>query len=172
MEALLSLTALATVLGFVLALAARRFAVENDPRQAAIEAILPGTNCGQCGYPGCAGAAAALLQGQAAPTLCPPGGRAVATQLAQLLGVTAALPETEPCLAMVEESLCIGCCRCLKHCPTDAIVGAAKQINGVLPEACTACGACVDHCPTGAIELKPLPVSLSHWVWPKPAWGV
>jgi electron transport complex protein RnfB len=64
--------------------------------------------------------------------------------------------------------LCIGCCRCSKVCPTDALIGAAKQIHNVLREACTGCSNCVDKCPTEALSMKPVPVTLQHWIWPKP----
>ena len=66
------------------------------------------------------------------------------------------------------EELCIGCCRCSKVCPTDAILGAAKQIHNVFREACTGCSNCVDKCPTEALVMKPVPVTLQHWVMPKP----
>ena len=80
-----------------------------------------------------------------------------------------ALTDTGPQLALVAEEICIGCCRCLKTCPTDAIVGAAKQIHNVIREACTGCGACIDNCPTEAMSMVPVAVSLQHWIWPKPA---
>ena len=53
-------------------------------------------------------------------------------------------------------------------CPTDAIVGAAKQIHNVLREACTGCSSCVEKCPTEALAMKPVPVTVQHWVMPKP----
>ncbi|MBI4986885.1 MAG: RnfABCDGE type electron transport complex subunit B, partial [Rhodocyclales bacterium] len=74
-----------------------------------------------------------------------------------------------PKLAEVREEICIGCCKCLKVCPTDAIVGAAKQIHNVIREPCTRCGNCVEPCPTEAMAMRPVPVTLQHWVWPKPA---
>lgn len=170
--AILSLTVLGLLLGFALGFAAKKFAVETDARVAELEAALPGTNCGQCGFPGCAGAAAALAEGRAPPTVCPPGGRALVQALAKLLGVgvdLSAVADEGPKIAAIEEAICIGCCRCLKDCPTDAIIGAAKQIHSVMREACTGCEACVDRCPTGAIVMEPVPVTLQHWVWPKPA---
>ncbi|MCX8017433.1 MAG: RnfABCDGE type electron transport complex subunit B, partial [Rhodocyclaceae bacterium] len=138
--AILSLTVLGIVLGFGLGFAARKFAVETDANVAAIEALMPGTNCGQCGFPGCAGAAAAIAEGSAPPTICPPGGKALVEAIAQRLGISvdlSAVAEAGPQIALVEEEICIGCCRCLKVCPTDAIIGAAKQIHNVLREACT-----------------------------------
>ncbi|MDR1936045.1 MAG: RnfABCDGE type electron transport complex subunit B [Candidatus Accumulibacter sp.] len=168
----LSLTILGAALGLVLGIAGRFLAVEANARVAELESLLPGTNCGQCGFPGCSGAAAALAEGHAAPTCCPPGGRAVARALAEKLGVSLDLSGVDdegPKLAVVAEDLCIGCCRCVKSCPTDAILGAPKQIHNVLREACTGCAACVEQCLTEAILIQPVPVSLPHWVMPRPA---
>jgi len=169
--AILSITLLGIALGFALGFAAQKFAVETDARVAEIEALMPGTNCGQCGYPGCPGAAAAIAAGEATVTVCPPGGKALATALAAKLGIDADLSgvsDEGPKIATIAEEICIGCCRCIKECPTDAIVGAAKQIHAVMREACTGCGNCVDRCPTEAVKMEPVPVTLQHWVWPKP----
>ncbi|MGF1643252.1 MAG: RnfABCDGE type electron transport complex subunit B [Thiotrichales bacterium] len=169
--AVTSLTLLGVSLGLLLGVAARRLAVPADALVAELEQMLPGTQCGQCGYPGCGGAAQALADGVAPVTLCPPGGRDLAIALAARLGVEADLngiKETGPMLAEVAEELCIGCTRCYKVCPTDAILGAAKHIHGVFREACTACGKCVDVCPTEAIVMVPAPVTLQTWYWPKP----
>jgi len=170
--AILSLTLLGAVLGLGLGVAAKKFHVEADPVTAEVEAMMPGSNCGQCGFPGCSGAAGAVVAGEASATVCPPGGKALAQALAEKLGLSLDLSEVEdkgPQLAIVSEEICIGCCRCTKVCPTDAILGAAKQIHNVIREACTGCGNCVERCPTEALSLKPIPVSLQHWVWPKPA---
>ncbi len=168
--AVASLTLLGAALGLGLGIAARRFAVEADETVAEIAALMPGSNCGQCGFAGCTGAAAAMAAGEAAPTICPPGGRALAEAIAEKLGIAlgAAGADEGPKVALVTEEICIGCCKCLKVCPTDAIVGAAKQIHNVIREACTGCGACVDRCPTEAMAMKPIPVTLQQWVWPKP----
>lgn len=168
--AVASLTLLGAVLGFGLGIAARRFAVEADAAVAEIAALMPGSNCGQCGFAGCAGAAIAMAAGEAAPTICPPGGRALAEAIAEKLGIGlgAAGADQGPMVAAVAEEICIGCCKCLKVCPTDAVVGAAKQIHGVIREACTGCGACVDRCPTAALAMKPVAVTPQQWVWPKP----
>ncbi len=170
--AILSLTLLGTVLGFGLGFAAKKFHVEGDPLAAEIEALMPGSNCGQCGFPGCPGAATAIANGAAPVTVCPPGGKALAEALAAKLGVSvdlSAVADEGPKIAIVAEEICIGCCRCIKVCPTDAILGAAKQIHNVIREACTGCGSCVDRCPTEAMTMQPVPVTLQHWVWPKPA---
>ncbi|MBU1215553.1 MAG: RnfABCDGE type electron transport complex subunit B [Gammaproteobacteria bacterium] len=169
--AIVSLTVLGTVLGLLLGLAARYLRVEGNPIIAEIEQMLPGSQCGQCGYPGCTGAAQALADGSAPVNLCPPGGVALVQALADKLGVEADLSGMEdqgPQVAEVKEEICIGCTRCFKVCPTDAIMGAAQQIHVVFREACTACSKCVDVCPTEALSLQAVPVTLQSWYWNKP----
>jgi len=170
-EAVASLTTLGLVLGLGLGFAARKLKVEGNPLVAELESMLPGSQCGQCGYPGCAGAAQALADGQAPATLCPPGGKDLVAALAAKLGLEvnlAGLADAGPQVALVEETLCIGCTRCFKVGPTDAIMGAAKHIHVVFREACTACGKCVDTCPTMAITMAPVPQTLTSWYWLKP----
>lgn len=174
LAALVSLALLGLALGLGLGYAATRLRVEGNPLVAELETLLPGSQCGQCGYPGCSGAAQALAQGQAAVTLCPPGGKALAEVLAARLGVEldlTGLADTGPRVAEVREELCIGCTRCYKVCPTDAILGSAKQVHAVFREACTACGKCVEACPTEATQLVALPPTLQTWGWGRPAMG-
>lgn len=169
--AVASLTSLGLLLGLVLGVAARKLKVEGNPLVAELEAMLPGSQCGQCGYPGCAGAAQSLADGGAPVTLCPPGGKDLVAALAAKLGVEvdlAGIDESGPQVARVEESLCIGCTRCFKICPTDAVMGAAKHIHVVFREACTACEKCVDVCPTMAISMVGVPATLQSWYWVKP----
>ena len=171
-SAVLSLTALGATLGLGLGVAARRFHVEADAMVETLEALLPGSQCGQCGFPGCAVAAEAIANGSAPVTLCPPGGRALAESLAAKLGVTADLSGVEdklPMVAFINEALCVGCTRCLKRCPTDAIMGASKQIHVVLNEACTGCEQCVELCPSECVEMRVVKPTLQSWHWPKPA---
>lgn len=166
-----SLTVLGAVLGVLLGFASRRFHVEGNPVVAEVETMMPGSNCGQCGFPGCSGAATAIADGSAAPTCCPPGGKSLAAAIAAKLGLTvdlSAMSDDGPKIAVVAEELCIGCCRCSKVCPTDAIIGAAKQVHNVFREACTGCSSCIEKCPTEALVMKPVPVTLQHWVMPKP----
>ncbi len=170
-EAIVGLTALGGGLGVFLGIAAKRLHVDSSPLEGDLEEILPGQNCGQCGYPGCAAAAAAIAKGEAPVTICPPGGRAVAHALADKLCVSVDLSgmnETGPMMAHVDESVCIGCTKCSRKCPTDAILGAAKQVHSVIKDACTGCGACVETCPAEGIRLEPVPVTLQTWYWPKP----
>lgn len=169
--AITSLTILGLSIGFSLGFAAKRFKVEKDPLIDDLASLLPASNCGQCGFPGCAPAAEALVKGDALVTLCPPGGRALAEQLATMLDVSADLSDMEdkgPMLAFVQEATCIGCTRCFKACPTDAIVGAPKQLHTIIASACTGCEACVDICPTECLVMLEIPETLSTWRWPKP----
>lgn len=169
--AIASLTALGLTIGYSLGFVAKRFKVEKDPLVDNIEAMLPASNCGQCGFPGCGQAAEALAKGDAPVTLCPPGGRTLAEELASKLGVDADLTDMEdtgPRVAFVKEATCIGCTRCFKACPTDAIVGAPKMIHTVIANACTGCNACIDACPTECLEMQEIPQTLSTWRWPKP----
>lgn len=170
-EAMLTLLGIGLLLGAGLGIAARYFHVEGNPLMEEIEGLLPGANCGQCGYPGCAGAAEALIGGGATVTLCPPGGKALVGQLATKLGIDFDLSRVNdkgPRIAFVFEDLCTGCTKCMKRCPTDAIVGASKQIHGVVDDACTGCEKCAEACPTGAITMRAETLTLQSWYWPKP----
>ncbi|NJM12441.1 MAG: RnfABCDGE type electron transport complex subunit B [Synechococcaceae cyanobacterium SM1_2_3] len=164
------LALLGFTLGALLTFAGRYLRVAGNPLRDEITAMLPGVNCGQCGLPGCAGAAEALTEGRLAVTanLCPPGGPGLAQQLAAKLGVALEAASGPPQLAWVNEHLCIGCAHCGSHCPTDAIVGASKQLHHVLQEACTGCGKCLPVCPTESLQLRPMTVGIQQWHWPKP----
>ena len=171
LAAVVSLTVLGTLFGLLLGVAARYLKVEGNPLVAELEQLLPGSQCGQCGFPGCTGAAQALADGNANANLCPPGGRAVMQALAAKLGIEVDLSgvqDSVPMMAEIKEEICIGCTRCFKVCPTDAIMGAAQQIHVVFREACTACGKCEEVCPTESVKLQPIPVSIQSWHWPKP----
>lgn len=169
--AVLSLTLLGVALGLMLGVADRFFAVAVNPVIAQVEGLMPGSQCGQCGFPGCSAAAAAIVGGAAPVTACGPGGKTLAAALAAKLGVSLdlnAVVDSGPKQARVAEEICIGCCRCGSACTSDAILGASKQIHSVLTEVCNGCGNCVERCPTEALKLQPVPVTLTHWVWPKP----
>ena len=166
-----SLTVLGIGLGAALGVAARYLHVEGNPLEEEVNELLPGTNCGQCGEPGCTAAASALVAGAAPVDICPPGGRELAAQLAEKLGVEVdltSLEEKGPEVAFVNEDLCIGCARCFQKCPTDALIGGPKQMHTVIPEFCTGCEKCIDICPTECIEMHPVAETLQTWHWPKP----
>ena len=169
--AILSLPILATLMGFALSMAARFFAIEQDPLIDAINELLPNGQCGQCGFPGCGQAALAMSEGKLGPDCCPPGGQALAQKLSKLLDVPLAVSSEAkelPKVVEVNPELCDGCTRCYKKCPFDAIVGANKQLHGVLSDICTGCGMCVSVCPQDAFTYKTDPIFSNGWAWPKP----
>ncbi|MCP1375677.1 electron transport complex subunit RsxB [Dyella lutea] len=128
-----------------------------------IDAILPQTQCEQCGFHGCRPYAEAIAAGEAPINRCPPGGATGIARLAALLGQPA-LPldpahgvEKPRTLARIVEADCIGCTKCIQACPVDAIVGAAKLMHTVLADDCTGCELCVPACPVDCIVLEPMP---------------
>lgn len=132
---------------------------------AQINAILPQTQCRQCGFQGCLPYAQALAQGVADINQCPPGGAEGIAQLAQLLGV--APKPLNPVhgqhkpkqVAVIIEETCIGCVKCIAACPVDAILGAAKHMHTVIASECTGCELCVAPCPVDCIVMQPAPQS-------------
>lgn len=168
---LLTIPLLALLMGLALSLAARFFAKEQDPLVEAISELLPNGQCGQCGFAGCAQAAIAMSSGELGPDCCPPGGQALAQKLSKLLGVPLKKSneaKSAPQVVEIEPTLCDGCTRCFKKCPFDAIVGANKQLHGILTDICTGCGMCVTTCPQDAITYKTDPIFTHGWAWPKP----
>jgi Na+-translocating ferredoxin:NAD+ oxidoreductase subunit B len=126
-----------------------------------INAILPQTQCGQCGYKGCKPYAEAIALGQADINQCPPGGEENIIELANLLGLQAKPLNPEfgthkpKQLAFIVEEDCIGCVKCIAACPVDAILGAAKMMHTVIFAECTGCELCVAPCPVDCIVMKP-----------------
>ncbi len=162
MNEALTLIAVLGVLGALtstaLAVASRRLVVGADDAVVdAIDALLPQTQCAQCGYPGCRPYARAVAAG-AAIDLCPPGGESTQRALARLLDREAgALAEpAPPQVARIDEAACIGCFRCIEACPVDAIVGAPQLMHTVLEARCTGCELCLPPCPVDCIEMAPV----------------
>ena len=129
-----------------------------------IDAILPQTQCEQCGYRGCRPYAEAIACGEAEINQCPPGGTAGIEKLAALLQ-RPLLPlnpehgaEKPRTLARIVEADCIGCTKCIQVCPVDAIVGASKLMHTVIADDCTGCELCVPACPVDCIVLLAMPV--------------
>ncbi len=175
LAAILSVSALSALFGLLLGFAAIRFRVEGDPIADQIDAVLPQTQCGQCGYPGCRPYAEAIASGEADINRCIPGGEPVIRTLADLLGVdpkpldtSLGEHEPEPLVAVIHEQWCIGCTLCIQACPVDAIVGAAKQMHTVIEDECTGCKLCVPACPVDCIEMVPLRKDIEQWTWPYP----
>jgi len=140
-----------------------------QPLAARIDAVLPQTQCTRCGYPDCAAYAQAIAQGQAAINQCPPGGAEGISRLAALTGqpVQALHPEHgiegPRSVAVIDEAWCIGCTLCLTPCPTDAILGANKQLHTVIREHCTGCGLCVPVCPVDCIDMQVVSGTATGW---------
>ena len=129
-----------------------------------IDALLPQTQCGKCGHPGCKPYAQGIAQGEAI-NKCPPGGAETIAALASLLRVPVLQLDTDrgqapPQVAYIREAECIGCTKCIQACPIDAILGAAKLMHSVIIDECTGCDLCVAPCPVDCIEMHPLPANV------------
>mgnify|MGYP001767166713 CR=1 FL=1 len=174
MELLLAIAIMAlgaVVLGAALGYASIKFKVEGDPLVEKIEAILPQTQCGQCGYPGCKPYAEAIAKGDCDINLCPPGGMEGVQRLADLLGreVKPLDAEEKPKqIAIIDENTCIGCTLCIQACPVDAIVGAAKQMHTIIAQQCTGCELCLPPCPVECIRMEAIAENIDNWKWKYP----
>ena len=174
LAAMLALVGLGAVFGAVLGFAAVRFRTEGNPIAEQINELLPQTQCGQCGYPGCRPYAEAIANNGEAINKCPPGGEAGIQALATLLDVEAIPLDEEhgeekvKAVAFIREDECIGCTKCIQACPVDAILGAAKQMHTVIASECTGCDLCLEPCPVDCIDMIPEAQSLQTWHWPLP----
>ena len=140
--------------GWVLLYAQTRLKGDQGEIVDAIDALLPQTQCAQCGYPGCRPYAQAVAAG-AAIDLCPPGGQATFEALKALLDRSGGIapPAPEPALAQIREADCIGCFLCVRACPVDAIIGAPGFMHTVIEDECTGCELCLPACPVDCIDL-------------------
>ena len=132
-----------------------------------IDALLPQTQCRECGFAGCMPYAQALSAGQAPIDRCPPGGAATVKALGELLTIdtTPFLQDIEsntrpPAQALIRETECIGCTKCIQACPVDAIIGSGKLMHSIIADECTGCGLCIEPCPVDCIELVTLPAPI------------
>ncbi|WP_319408086.1 FAD-dependent oxidoreductase [uncultured Desulfosarcina sp.] len=190
--AILFMGGLGFTLAAVLAAASRLFHVDEDPRLAAIKSVLPGLNCGACGYAGCEGAAKALLAGRASVTVCAAGGMDVIDGLMRLTGKGGGIVElpvaTVHCFGPARmaplflyqgpadcraaamlyggwngcESGCLGGGTCASVCPFHAIRPGADRLPRIDPDRCRGCGRCADACPRGVIRMETLSDRLLH----------
>ena len=174
LAALIALASLGLIFGALLGFAAEKFKVEGDPIIEQIDELLPQTQCGQCGFPGCRPYAESIAGGDAI-NKCPPGGQSTINALANLLDVPA--PELDQehgqeadikTVAYIREAECIGCTKCIQACPVDAILGAAKLMHTVIVDECTGCDLCVEPCPVDCIEMRPVQEGIADWRWPSP----
>ena len=142
-------------------------------RAQGIDAWLPQTQCTQCGYPRCREYANAIATGAADINQCPPGGETTIAALARLLGVPAkplnrANGAHRPRVrAVIDETRCIGCTKCIQACPVDAILGAHKLMHTVLVAECTGCELCLPPCPVDCIALTAVPIPDDAGPWPE-----
>lgn len=180
-----SMAVIGAFLAGILAFADRRFKVEEDPRLEAVMGVLPNTNCGGCGYPGCRMLAEQLIKGSAPPNACVAGGNAVAGRLAHILGVKqlehkrllavvlcrggekearkSAVYEGERTCAAANLTgaekgcaySCIGYGDCVESCRFDAMAMSPNGLPVVFYDKCVGCGACARACPRDIIEMHP-----------------
>ncbi|CAD5109210.1 electron transport complex subunit RsxB [Zestomonas carbonaria] len=173
LSAVLALLVLCLLCGALLGYAAVRFRVEGNPIAEQVNALLPQTQCGQCGYPGCKPYSEAIAAGDRI-NKCPPGGEATIQALAELLDLEpepldAEGGEKPPMVAYIREAECIGCTKCIQACPVDAIVGAARLMHTVIASECTGCDLCVEPCPVDCIEMRVIGAEPRTWKWQRPA---
>ena len=171
--------------GLVLAIAARAFAVKQDERIPKITEVLPGANCGGCGYSGCAAYAEAVCRGEASPGRCAAGGTAVSEAIAAIMGVEAT-PMADYCARILccgdcdtaqakyryegapdcaaatrlggGQKACLAACVGLGSCAAACPFGAMTVKNGLAevdPASCCGCGTCLSACPKHLIHLLP-----------------
>ncbi len=174
LAALVALVGLGILFGALLGFAAEKFKVEGDPIVEQLDELLPQTQCGQCGFPGCRPYAESIANGDAI-NKCPPGGQATINAIAKLLDVPAPDLDAEHgeeadirTVAYIREDECIGCTKCIQACPVDAILGAAKLMHTVIADECTGCDLCVEPCPVDCIDMLPVEETIKEWHWPAP----
>lgn len=178
--------ALGVLFGVILAIASRVFAVKTDPRIDQLTELLPGANCGGCGYSGCAALAEAVVKGEANPSACRACKAENMRKIGEIMGME--LEDPTPVRACV---MCSGSCHtavykyhyegaqdCIaahrmgggdKACPNGCIglgtcVAACKydaihvidNVAVVDPEKCSGCGACANICPMHIISIIPI----------------
>ncbi|MDH3336536.1 MAG: electron transport complex subunit RsxB [Gammaproteobacteria bacterium] len=156
--AVLTITVIALLAGLALSFASRKLPADAGELVEQVNNLLPQTQCAQCGYPGCRPYAQAIVDGDAAINLCPPGGDDTVRRLAAKLGRNV-LPLAEPyslarAVAVIDESLCIGCTHCRSACPVDAIVGAHQLMHTIIETECTGCELCIAPCPVDCISMR------------------
>lgn len=183
---------LGLLMGALLALASKLFAVKKDEKAEAIKECLPGANCGGCGYSGCDAYAAAVSSGDAPVNKCSVGGAEAASKIAQIMGVDAGeqvrmraqvmcsgtgeyakkkyiYEGIDDCVAASKigggDKMCKNGCIGLGTCVRACPFDAIVVEDGVAAvdySKCKGCGICVSACPKGIIKL--IPFDAKHWV--------
>lgn len=147
------------IIAILLILADKFLKSDENELVTKIDAMLPQTQCGQCGYPGCKPYAEAIANNGDAINKCQPGGERLIKELAEMLGVDVIDPAKEkktPQVVVIDEEKCIGCTKCIQVCPPDCIVGAVKKMHTVIEKDCTGCELCIDVCPVDCIDIVKL----------------
>ncbi len=192
LSSVLVLFSIGFIAAVVLAVASRVLYVKEDPRIAAVEACMPGANCGGCGYPGCGAAAAAVVAGEVDAGVCIAGGAEIAENIAKVLGKKVGFKEPElayltcaggnraeklyryegvqDCRAAFEFYEgdkkcgvgCLGLGACVHVCPFDALSMGRNGLPVVDPQKCRACRKCEEVCPTGVIRVGGLTNALLY----------
>ena len=183
---------LGALMGIMLAVAAKAFAVKRDPRVEKIEELLPGANCGGCGFAGCSAFAEAVVKGEVAPAKCAASDADHVEKMCAVMGIEAVhavrMRAQVMCSGTSEhakknyiykgfpdcisaatlgggDKLCPNGCIGLGTCVRSCAFGAISVVNGVAYvdyHKCKGCGVCVASCPKGLIEL--IPFDSRHWV--------
>lgn len=183
---------LGLLMGALLALASKLFAVKKDEKAEAVKECLPGANCGGCGYSGCDAYAAAVSSGEAPVNKCSVGGAEAASKIAQIMGVDAGAQVRmraqvmcsgtgeyakkkyiyegiDDCVAASKigggDKMCKNGCIGLGNCVRACPFDAIVVENGVAAvdySKCKGCGICISACPKGIIKL--IPFDAKHWV--------
>ncbi len=183
--AAVSMGVLGVLFAYGLYWASKKFAIETDERVEAVMRMLPGANCGACGYAGCAAMAEALVQGKVLPSACGPNGPAGAAKIAEYLNIGSGDArqmvaqvacrgnELDPRVDYIGINDCraahlvvagpkacvygcIGLGTCVEACRFDALTQDELGVPIVDAEKCTGCGACADVCPRGVIKMVPV----------------
>jgi len=153
---IISVGGLAIVFGVILGFSAKKFHVESDPNVDNIVRVLPGANCGGCGYPGCTMFAERVVSGEASYNACPPGGETAATEIAKFLGIDAS--PTSRKIAFIK---CNGSSDNIRlnyfYDGPQSCVSASQLATGgnkTCTYGCLGLGSCQNVCPFGAIKMS------------------
>ncbi len=161
LTAVLALGILGFIFGAVLSFASKKFEVKIDPKIEQTLELLPGANCGGCGFPGCAGFAEAIVTKGAAPTLCPVMAAENRKKIEDLLGLNKIdAPEKKP----VYKAALVKCngldtdeYKKFEYMGVPNCQAAVLLQNGpwLCPHRCMGLGSCVAACPFDAIKIGP-----------------
>lgn len=150
--AFLILSVLGLVLGIGLSIADKKFSVAKDPKLVSLEEMMPGANCGACGYAGCSSYAQAVFEGIAKPGLCVPGGKDLADKMGNILGVSVEAPEKKVAFVFCKNS-CKDSLKTYKYFGIDDCNAASILFKGdnACKYGCLHMGSCIKVCDTGAL---------------------